>query len=199
TAVSTVPCAVKSSVVTSAPCCCSARSSASPSMRGVTRSEITIAGRKDVTFCRASSPSVAESATKPQLLTSCSRPTRAAESSSTINTRSATDFRVESINGAVSPAVVIVKHHLNHVIFTFSAPFGRFASSTETKICRTSSRGEAFAPAQPYEEATTYATPDHRDVLVHAGHCGVRARRDDSGRGGAGRARGHSDGYDRRG
>jgi hypothetical protein len=39
TAVSTVPCAVSSSVVTSAPCDCSARSSSSPSIRGITRSD----------------------------------------------------------------------------------------------------------------------------------------------------------------
>ena len=57
-------------------------------MRGITRSVITIAGRNVVTFSSASSPSLADSAMKPQLLTSCSSPTRAAASSSTISTRS---------------------------------------------------------------------------------------------------------------
>ena len=47
-------------------------------MRGITRSEMTIAGRNVVTFSSASSPSAADSARKPQLLTSCSSPTRAA-------------------------------------------------------------------------------------------------------------------------
>src|SRR5207237_195720 len=58
-------------------------------MPGITRSVITMAGRNVVTFSSASTPSAAESATNPQLLTSCSRPTRAAESSSTTSTRSA--------------------------------------------------------------------------------------------------------------
>jgi len=43
-------------------------------MRGITRSVITIAGLNVVTFSRASSPSTADSAMKPQFLTSCSRP-----------------------------------------------------------------------------------------------------------------------------
>ena len=50
----------------------------SPSIRGITRSVMTIAGRNDVTFSSASSPSAADSARNPQLLTSCSSPTRAA-------------------------------------------------------------------------------------------------------------------------
>ena len=62
TAVSTVPWAVNSNVMTSAPCDCKARNNPRPSSLGMTRSEMTIAGRKDVTFSSASSPSVAESA-----------------------------------------------------------------------------------------------------------------------------------------
>src|SRR4051812_102427 len=77
-------------------------------MRGITRSEMTIAGRNDVTFASPSSPSVADSATKPQLFMSCSRPIRAAESSSTISTRSAVDFNVEGPDEIVSSPVIIV-------------------------------------------------------------------------------------------
>ena len=95
--------------MTSAPCCCSARSSASPSIRGITRSVITIAGRNVVTFSSASSPSLADSATKPQLLTSCSSPTRAAGSSSTISTRSARRLRVV----ASTTAVAVAASHAN--------------------------------------------------------------------------------------
>src|SRR5947208_17113542 len=78
-------------------------------MRGITRSVITMAGRNVVTFSSASSPSLADSATKPQLFTSCSRPTRAAESSSTIRTRSATVLgTVSATVVGDSPSVVIV-------------------------------------------------------------------------------------------
>ena len=45
-----------------------------------------------VTFSSASSPSAADSARKPQFLTSCSSPTRAAPSSSTMSTRSGADW-----------------------------------------------------------------------------------------------------------
>src|SRR5262245_4953176 len=114
-------------------------------MRGMTRSEITIAGLKDVTLPSASSPSVAESATKPQLLTSCSRPTRAAGSSSTMSTRSATCLAVDSVDVGDSPAVVIVTQHLNHVIFTFCARQGMCASSTFRTPCRNPDNGGFFA------------------------------------------------------
>ena len=50
---------------------------------------MTMAGLNDVTFSSASWPSIAACAMNPQLLTSCSSPTRAEASSSTISTRSA--------------------------------------------------------------------------------------------------------------
>src|SRR5262245_846187 len=78
-------------------------------MRGITRSVITIAGRKLVTFSSASSPSLADSAMKPQLLTSCSSPLRADGSSSTINTRSAVTF-ASTCSMTSDPAVVVTRH-----------------------------------------------------------------------------------------
>ena len=126
-------------------------------MRGMTRSVITIAGRNVVTFSSASSPSLADSATKPQLLTSCSRPSRAAGSSSTIRTRSATVL-VSPASTATSPAAVMVTQHLNHVIFTFWSPSPADASSTFIIIVRPSrQRGEPFARAS-LRRRSTHAT-----------------------------------------
>src|SRR5438067_75531 len=86
-----------------------------------------MAGRNVVIFSSASSPSAADSARKPQLLTSCSRPTRAAGSSSTISTRSETAFvcGVAVLAGGLPAASVIFTlwarsshvRKLNHDVF----------------------------------------------------------------------------------
>ena len=60
-----------------------------PSMRGITRSEMTIDGRNAVIFSSASAPSAASSAVKPHVRTSSVRPLLVAGSSSTMRTRSA--------------------------------------------------------------------------------------------------------------
>ena len=110
-------------------------------MRGITRSVMTIAGRKVVTFSSASSPSAADSATKPQLLTSCSSPTRAAgrlrRSARARQTAGCRRRRTMSFASAV-----VATQHLNHVIFTFWAPGPAGASSSlESHIFGTLQRG----------------------------------------------------------
>src|SRR5262245_29707579 len=111
-------------------------------MRGMTRSVITIAGRNVVTFSSASSPSFADSAAKPQLFTSCSRPTRAAASSSTMSTRSTVDTAVSDVvaRGSLIGMVIGCLRLCRFYILSTREGYGKLYRGTNLHLNRVANR-----------------------------------------------------------